>query len=179
MKITEEQLIRWKSTGATTVRCFYDRLEDSEEDLECNDKLVGLEVVDAWPIPYFKKELVAGRSADEVKKIIRQFVQKHPEMREDCSYETMIYRALSGDMEGIKYDAYDFMSDEYKAACEEDGCDGFFDMFYMDIAATILGYDPDNLSWGSEEWKKVDALSFELIDLEDEFHDGDEDEGEE
>ncbi len=179
MKITEEQVIRWKSTGATTVRVFYDRLEATEEDLDCNDQLVGLEVADAWPIPQFKKELIGGRSADEVKDIIRQFIQNHEEMRGECSYETMIYRALSGDMEGIKYDAYDFMSDEYKEGCYEDGDDGFNEMFYIDLAATILGYDLENLSWGSEEWKKTDALSFELMDLyHEQFHDEDEDDDE-
>lgn len=178
MKITDEQVVRWKSTGATTVRVFYDRLEDTEEDLDCNDKLVGLEVADAWPIPQFKKELIGCHSLDEVKNKIRHFIQNHEEMREECSFETMIYRALSGDMEGTKYDAYDYMSDEYKESCYEDGDDGFYDMFYMDLATTILGYDLENLSWGSEEWKEADALSFELIDLEDEFHNEDEDDEE-
>lgn len=181
MKITEEQVIRWKSTGATTVRVFYDGLKecekhkdcedcqgcgDTEEELPCNDQLVGLEVLEAWPVPYFKKKLVAGHTVDEVKKIIREFVQNHPDMRKEVSYETMIYRALSGDMKGIKYDAYNFMSKEYIESSQEDGDDGFDDMFYMDIGVAILGYDPDTLAWGTEEWKQAEGIAFEFCGME-------------
>ena len=174
MKITEEQVIRWKKTGATTVRCFNNGdLENEdlpyEEDLPCNDKLVGKEVDDAWPLPEFKKELVAGQSADEVKRTIRQFIQNHPDMYDDCSYETMIYRALSKDMEGIKYDAYNFMSDEYIACSKEDNDDGFIDQFYTDLALNILDYDAEVMcDYNSEECKAVDKLSSELIRLDEE-----------